>query len=43
MTGEHIDPTMLKVRYELTDNELEEWARGETDVNEQGKPLLECS
>ena len=38
MTGEHIDPTMLKVRYELTDNELEEWARGETDVNEQGKP-----
>ena len=38
MTGEHIDPTMLKVRYELTDDELEEWGRGETDVNGQGNP-----
>jgi len=38
MTGEHIDPTMLKVRYELTDDELEEWGRGDTDVNRRGNP-----
>ena len=38
ITREATDPTMLQIRYVLTDDELEEWIRGETEVNGRGKP-----
>ena len=38
ITGEATDPTMLQIRYVLTDDELEEWIRGKTEVNGRGKP-----
>ena len=38
VSGKHVDPVILKLRYELTDYELEEWANGNGDINEMGTP-----